>query len=212
MQGIKDIEAARQLIEMQIKDIDNIRNKVPYGLEYTFWEDFTARIIDRIFGNGSEERQAFEQAGRDGCFSVFESYSDRQRREDFAEILRCKKEYLEVLKKTLGRHAADQDKPDREDSPDEIHEISGGSNDGVATGSALSPLDSALENILAGLNSRELRLQAGQKFKALRVELHKPSPSWVVIKSLLAWLPELGREEYFTVLSHIVPYRPRIVD
>lgn len=212
MQGINDTEAARQLIEMQIKDIDNIQNKAPYGLEYTFWEDFTARIIDRIFGNESEERHGFEQAGRGGCFSVFESYSDQQRREDFAEILRCKKEYLANLIKSLEKHGAGREKPVPEDVPDDIYETGGGTESGTGPGSALSPLNSAFESILAGIDSQELRREAGQKFKVLRDELQKPGPSWAVIKSFMAWLPELGRDQFFTVLSCVVPHRPRITD
>ena len=98
---IEDLEAAIQLLEMQLKDIDNILTKAPYGLEYTFWEDFTARIIDRIYGNESSQRHGFEQAGREGCFSVFESYSERQRREDYIENVNCKKESLEHLNKDL---------------------------------------------------------------------------------------------------------------
>jgi len=99
---MEDLAAAIQLIEMQLKDVDNIRTKVPYGLEYSFWENFTAKIIDRIYGNDSRQRHGFEQAGRGGCFSVFDTYSEHQRREDFLEILSCKKEYLENLIKDLN--------------------------------------------------------------------------------------------------------------
>lgn len=94
---IEDLEVASQLIEMQIRDITNIITKAPYGVEYTFWEDFTARIIDRIYGDESKQRHGFEQAGRGGCYSVFESYSEFQRRDDYIEILNCKKEFLESL-------------------------------------------------------------------------------------------------------------------
>jgi hypothetical protein len=36
---------------------------VPYGLEYSFWEDFTAKIIDRIYGNDSSSATVLNKPG-----------------------------------------------------------------------------------------------------------------------------------------------------
>jgi hypothetical protein len=210
-----DVEAAKQLIEMQLKDIENIRTKAPYGFEYTFWEDFTAKIIDRIFGNESEQRHGFEQAGRGECFSVFESYSDQQRRENFLEILNFKKEYLTNLIKELDDYGkeikrsatnGEQETPASGDSG----LVAGGFN--VPGKTMLSPLDRTIGKIIENISNPLSQKEAGTKLRLLRDELLKPNPSWIVIKQSMAFLLELGREQFFAILPFIVLYHRKITD
>jgi len=202
---IEDLEAAKQLIEMQIKDIENIRSKAPYGLEYTFWEDFTAKIIDRIFGKDSLQRHGFEQAGRGGCFSVFESYSEHQRREDFLEILNCKKEYLENIIKELDElKKAKESKKLEADSEINYEEI--------LKSHAVSPLDRTIAEILAKISDPELLKEARSHLLELRDEILKPTPSWSKLKGPLAWLINYGKEEFFSILAFVVLYIRKITD
>ncbi|MCL6638138.1 MAG: hypothetical protein K6T80_00475 [Firmicutes bacterium] len=200
---------------MQLKDIENIRTKAPYGFEYTFWEDFTAKIIDRIFGNESVQRHGFEQAGRGDCFSVFETCSDQQRRENFMEILNFKKEYLknlidelEAYRKKKEISAADGNKDDPDDGGNETN-IFGFT---VPGNTVLSPLDRTIGSILEKVKNREAGEEAGKKLRILRDELLKPNPSWPVVKSSMAFLLELGRDEFFAILPFIVLYHRKIVD
>ncbi|BAF59518.1 MAG: hypothetical protein HPY89_12415 [Pelotomaculum sp.] len=203
---IRDIDAAKQLIEMQLRDIENIRTKAPYGLEYTFWEDFTAKIIDRIFGNDSSQRHGFEQAGRGGCFSVFESYSEHQRREDFNEILNCKKEYLENLIKELENHRAGT--AGVHTSEADRHEWN---YEDILRSSEASPLDRAIAQILSRIKNPGLFKEAQSNLLDLRDELYKPSPSWASLKKHLIWLIELGKEEFFSILPFVVLYVRKIM-
>ncbi len=212
MPQLNDIGAAKQLIEMQLKDIENIRYKVPYGLEYTFWEDFTAKILDRIYGNESRQRHGFEQAGRGGCFSVFESYLEHQRREDYAEILNCKKEYLENLIKELEgqsalKHGASSD---LEGSDDII--VTDVYSDDISKSKDASPLDHAVYEILSKIKDPETLKEAKSNLLTLRYELLKPAPSWAVVKRSMIWLIEFGKEEFFLILPFIVLYIRKIVD
>lgn len=213
MPMIEDIEAAKQLIEMQLKDIENVRNKAPYGLEYTFWEDFTAKIIDRIFGNESSQRHGFEQAGRGGCFSVFESYSERQRREDFLEIISCKEEYLKNLINELEKArqgAKDGALPAEQGTPNATGEEI--NYEEVLKSQTASPLDRAIAEIMTKLKDPALRKEAESNLLELRDELLKPTPSWAKLKKSMVWLIELGKEEFFSILPFIVLYIRRIVD
>lgn len=213
MPVIEDVDAAQQLIEMQLKDIENIRSKAPYGLEYTFWEDFTAKIIDRIFGNESNQRNGFEQAGRGGCFSVFESYSERQRREDFLEILNCKEDYLKKLIKDLEhyRQGSANGAPQEDIDPGISlkHDMK---LEDVINSDASSPLDRAIAEILLKIKNPEARHLAEANLVELRDELLKPTPSWAKLKKSMIWLINFGKEEFFTILPYIVLYIRRIVD
>lgn len=213
MPVIEDVDAAQQLIEMQLKDIENIRSKAPYGLEYTFWEDFTAKIIDRIFGNESNQRNGFEQAGRGGCYSVFESYSERQRREDFLEILNCKEEYLKKLIKDLEhyRQGSTNGAP-QEDVDTGISLKHDMKLEDVINSDASSPLDRAIAEILLKIKNPEARHLAEANLVELRDELLKPTPSWAKLKKSMIWLINFGKEEFFTILPYIVLYIRRIVD
>jgi len=213
LRNIEDLEAAKQLIEMQLKDIENIRAKAPYGFEYTFWEDFTAKILDRIFSNESGQRHGFEQAGRGECFSVFESYSDQQRRENFIEILNCKKEYLINLIKGLETNGKEKTAP----APDAGRETPVGGDSGIYPGgfnvtgkTMLSPLDRAIGSILEKITSPVAQQEAGTKLRLLRDELLQPNPSWTVVKPAMAFLLELGRDEFFAILPFIVLYHRKI--
>ncbi|KUK82625.1 MAG: Uncharacterized protein XD97_0385 [Pelotomaculum thermopropionicum] len=210
MPQMEDLEAAKQLIEMQLKDIKNIRTKAPYGLEYTFWEDFTAKIIDRIYGEESSQRHGFEQAGRGGCFSVFESYSDFQRREDFNEILNCKKDFLENLITDLERiHRGTESNSvvvedyliDCEDNFEDISQSH-----------AASPLDRTIAEILAKIKDPAILKEAKLHLLKLREELYKPAPSWEKLKHCMIWLIDYGKEEFFSILPFIVLYIRKIVD
>lgn len=213
MTQIEDLDAAIQLIEMQLNDIDNIGAKVPYGLEYSFWEDFTAKIIDRIYGKDSRQRHGFEQAGRGECFSVFDNYSEYQRREDFLEILRCKKEYLENLIRDLTGRTID---PDPE-APAEINEFGLPpkkdyySEETSRTPDA-SPLDQAVYEIISKIKDPALLKEARLNLIALRDELLKPKPSWAKLKRNMIWLIEFGKEEFFSILPFIVLYIRKISD
>ena len=213
MLQINDYEAAKQLIEMQLRDIENIRSKAPYGLEYTFWEDFTAKIIDRIYGNESSQRHGFEQAGRGGCFSVFESYSESQRREDFNEILNCKKEYLEDLINDLEKqfHNQESGHPSREENP-EKPAIFDGNLEEILKSQAASPLDRAVAEILAGIKDPRILKEARANLLELRDELLKPAPSWAKLKKSMIWLIEFGKDEFFSILPFIVLYIRKIVE
>lgn len=209
---IKDLDAAKQLIEMQLKDIDNIFTKVPYGLEYTFWEDFTARIIDRIYGNGSSQRHGFEQAGRGGCFSVFESYSERQRRENYIEIVNCKKEYLENLVRDLENR---QKGPETELPWAENREVFADMSkdlEDISRSEEVSPLDRTIAQILAKVQDPSSFREVRTNLLGLRNELLKPAPSWAVLREYMVWLIQLGRQEFFSVLPFIVLYVRKITD
>lgn len=213
MTQIEDLDAAIQLIEMQLKDIDNIRGKVPYGLEYSFWEDFTAKIIDRIYGKDSRQRHGFEQAGRGECFSVFDNYSEYQRREDFLEILRCKKEYLENLIRDLADRTID---PDPEASA-EINEFGlppkkDYYSEEISRTRDASPLDQAVYEIISKIKDPALLKEARLNLIALRDELLKPKPSWAKLKRNMIWLIEFGKEEFFSILPFIVLYIRKISD
>lgn len=213
MPQLEDLEAARQLIEMQLRDINNIRSKAPYGLEYTFWEDFTAKIIDRIYGNESSQRQGFEQAGRGGCFSVFESYSERQRREDFIEIVNCKKEFLENLIHDLESiHLGSESGP----TPEEINPAKTSGYDynyeDILKSQASSPLDRAVAEILFKIKDPVILKEAKLNLLELRDELLKPTPSWAKLKNSMIWLIEFGKEEFFSILPFIVLYIRKIVE
>ena len=210
---IEDLDAAKQLIEMQLKDIDTISTKVPYGLEYSFWEDFTAKIIDRVYGNDSRQSHGFEQAGRGGCFSVFDTYSEHQRREDFLEILNCKKEYLENLIKDLDIRIQGFET----ESPDGINEFGlAGYTDvfseETSKTSDASPLDHALYEILSKIKDPALLKEARLNLVGLRNELLKPNPSWTHLKHNMIWLIEFGKEEFFSILPFIVLYIRKISD
>lgn len=213
MPQIQDLEAAKQLIEMQLRDIDNIRSKAPYGLEYTFWEDFTAKIIDRIYGNESSQRHGFEQAGRGGCFSVFESYSELQRREDFIEILNCKKEYLENLIRDLENHqrGLESGPIPEESNLDKITGHDGHFQCNLKSKEA-SPLDRAVADILSKIKDPSVLKEAESNLLELRDELLKPSPSWAKLKKSMIWLIEFGKDEFFSVLPFIVLYIRKIVE
>lgn len=209
---IEDLAAASQLIEMQIKDIENIITKAPYGFEYTFWEDFTAKIIDRIYGNESIQRHGFEQAGRGECFSVFESYSEHQRREDFIEILNCKKEYLENLAGDLKNR-----KDPNVLNPVEDHEQDSFPNfksdlESLLKSEEISPLDRTIAEILSGIKEPSLLEAARENLLELREELLNHAPSWNKIKKPLTWLIDFGRKEFFLILPFIVIYIRKIVD
>ncbi|MDD4237120.1 MAG: hypothetical protein PHT62_00995 [Desulfotomaculaceae bacterium] len=66
----------------------------------------------------------FEQAGRGGRFSVFVFYSEHQRREDFMEILNCKKDYLENLIRDLeNRHSSNAGNPVAESHLDHVAQL-----------------------------------------------------------------------------------------
>lgn len=213
MPQIEDLDAAKQLIEMQLNDINNIGAKVPYGLEYSFWENFTAKIIDRVFGNESRQRHGFEQAGRGGCFSVFDTYSEHQRREDFLEILNCKKEYLENLIRDLEGRAHDTGSGASDDTnefglppeSDIYSEENSKSHDA-------SPLDHAVYEILSKIKDPALLKEARLNLIALRDELLKPNPSWARLKHNMIWLIEFGKEEFFSILPFIVLYIRKISD
>lgn len=213
MPQIEDLDAAKQLIEMQLNDINNIGAKVPYGLEYSFWENFTAKMIDRIFGNESRQRHGFEQAGRGGCFSVFDTYSEHQRREDFLEILSCKKEYLENLIRDLEGRAHDPGSGASDDTnefglppeSDIYSEENSKSHDA-------SPLDHAVYEILSKIKDPALLKEARLNLIALRDELLKPNPSWARLKHNMIWLIEFGKEEFFSILPFIVLYIRKISD
>ncbi len=205
---IEDLEAAKQLIEMQIKDIENIRSKAPYGLEYTFWEDFTGKIIDRIFGKDSLQRHGFEQAGRGGCFSVFESYSEHQRREDFIEILNCKKEFLESLIKEL-----DELKKAKESKKAEVDDGANSKEyEEILKSHAVSPLDRTIAEILAKISDPEALKEARSYLLELRDEILKPTPSWSKLKGPLVWLINYGKDEFFSILAFVVLYIRKITD
>ena len=213
MTRIEDLDAAKQLIEMQLKDIDNIGAKVPYGLEYSFWEDFTAKILDRIYGGDSRQRHGFEQAGRDGCFSVFDTYSEHQRREDFLEILRCKKEYLENLVRDLDVRPPGP----APGASGEINEFglppkSDVYSEEISRTREASPLDHAIYEILSKIKDPALVKEARLNLISLRDELLKPSPSWARLKPSMIWLIEFGKEEYFSILPYIVLYIRKISD
>lgn len=210
MPQIEDLEAAKQLIEMQLKDIENIRTKAPYGLEYTFWEDFTAKIIDRIYGDESSQRHGFEQAGRGGCFSVFESYSEFQRREDFNEILNCKKEYLENLIKDLERlqRGTEPESPYAEENLINFE----GNYEEIARSHEASPLDRTIAEILSKIKDPAVLKEAKIKLLELREELYKPAPSWTKLKNAMIWLIDYGKEEFFSILPFIVLYIRKIED
>lgn len=213
MPQIVDLEAAKQLIEMQLKDIDNIRSKAPYGLEYTFWEDFTAKIIDRIYGNESDQRHGFEQAGRGGCFSVFESYSESQRREDFVEIVNCKKEYLEDLIRDLENHQrGSKPGPIPIESSSDNTTGQNGSFEATFKSKEASPLDRAVSDILSKIKDPSILKEAEFNLLELRDELLKPAPSWARLKKSMIWLIEFGKEEFFSVLPFIVLYIRKIVE
>jgi len=210
---IEDLGAAKQLIEMQLKDIDNLGTKVPYGLEYSFWEDFTAKIIDRIYGNESRQRHGFEQAGRGGCFSVFDTYSEHQRRENFLEILRCKREYLENLIKDLDERTLDPRLEESEDTnefglPPESDVYS----EEISKTRDASPLDHAVYEILSKIKDPALLKEARFNLIALRDELLKPKPSWARLKRHMIWLIEFGKEEFFSILPFVVLYIRKISD
>lgn len=213
MPQIEDLDAAKQLIEMQLKDIDNIRSKAPYGFEYTFWEDFTAKIIDRIYGNESNQRHGFEQAGRGGCFSVFESYSESQRREDFIEIVNCKKEYLEDLIRDLEshQHGSKPGSVSEESSFDKATEQDGGFDFSFKSKEA-SPLDRAVSGILSKIKDPMVLKEAELNLLELRDELLKPAPSWSRLKRSMIWLIEFGKEEFFSILPFIVLYIRKIAE
>lgn len=210
---IEDIDAAVQLIKMQLSDIDKIHTKAPYGLEYSFWEDFTAKIIDRIYGEDSRQRHGFEQAGRGGCFSVFESYSDHQRRDDFMEILNCKKEFLEHLIKDLnerrnGFKTSETGKTESYDSImsfEENYEV-------ILKSQETSPLDRAVAEILFKIKDPALLKEAKANLILLRCELYKNSPSWAKLKKPLTWLIEYGKDEFFYILPFVVLYMRKIVE
>ncbi len=213
MTQIEDLDAAIQLIEMQLNDIDNIGAKVPYGLEYSFWEDFTAKIIDRIYGKDSRQRHGFEQAGRGECFSVFDNYSEYQRREDFLEILKCKKEYLENLIRDLADRTID---PDPEASA-EINEFGlppkkDYYSEEISRTRDASPLDQAVYEIISKIKDPALLKEARLNLIALRDELLKPKPSWAKLKRNMIWLIEFGKEEFFSILPFIVLYIRKISD
>jgi len=209
---IEDLEAAIQLLEMQLKDIDNIRTKAPYGLEYTFWEDFTARIIDRIYGNESSQRHGFEQAGREGCFSVFESYSERQRREDYIEIVNCKKEYLENLIKDLkNRQRGSGTKLPEEGHREAFADLSSNLED-ILNSEEASPLDRTIAQILSKIEDPARLKEARSNLLGLRDELLKPAPSWVVLREYMIWLIQFGKKEFFSILPFIVLYVRKIAD
>jgi len=206
---IEDLDAAKQLIEMQLKDIDNIRTKAPYGLEYTFWEDFTAKIIDRIYGSDSSQRHGFEQAGRGGCFSVFESYSEHQRREDFLEILNLKKEFLENLIKDIecrqgGSISTDKGIDTGITFDDDYRKI--------LESEDASPLDREVAEILSRIKDSAVLKEARNNLLSLRDELYKPAPSWSNLKKPLIWLIEFGKDDFFHILQYIVLYIRKIVE
>lgn len=211
---IEDLDAAKQLIDMQLKDIDNIGTKVPYGLEYSFWEDFTAKIIDRIYGNDSRQSHGFEQAGRGGCFSVFDTYSEHQRREDFSEILRCKKEYLENLIKDLDirNQGIEPETPEANKefgvSTTEIDVYS----EETSKSRDASPLDHAIYEILSKIKDPALLKEARLNLISLRDELLKSNPSWANLKHNMIWLIEFGKEEFFSILPFIALYVRKISD
>jgi hypothetical protein len=210
---IEDLDAAKQLIEMQLKDIDTISTKVPYGLEYSFWEDFTAKIIDRVYGNDSRQSHGFEQAGRGGCFSVFDTYSEHQRREDFLEILNCKKEYLENLIKDLDiRIQGFEAKSADEISDTGLDGYSDVFSEETSKTSDASPLDHALYEIFSKIKDPALLKEARLNLIALRNELLKPNPSWANLKHNMIWLIEFGKEEFFSILPFIVLYIRKISD
>ena len=212
MSRIEDLEAAKQLIEMQLKDIDSILTKVPYGLEYTFWEDFTARIIDRIYGNESSQRHGFEQAGREGCFSVFESYSEHQRREDFIEIVNCKKEYLENLIKDLeNRLRGSGTELTTEEHREVFADLSNNLED-ILKSEEVSPLDRTIAQILSKIEDPSRFTEARSNLLELRDELLKPAPSWAVLKEHMVWLILFGKKEFFSILPFIVLYVRKIAD
>lgn len=209
---IKDLEAAKQLIEMQLRDIDNILTKVPYGLEYTFWEDFTAKIIDRIYGNESSQRHGFEQAGRGGCFSVFESYSEHQRREDFTEIIICKKDYLENLIKDLeGRQGGSGTELTVEEHREVFTGLDNNLED-ILKSEEVSPLDRTIAEILSKIQDPTKLIEARLNLLELRDELLKPAPSWTALKEHMIWLILYGKKEFFSILPYIVLYVRKIVD
>jgi hypothetical protein len=209
---IEDLEAAKQLIEMQLKDIDSILTKVPYGLEYTFWEDFTARIIDRIYGNESSQRHGFEQAGREGCFSVFESYSEHQRREDFIEIVNCKKEYLENLIKDLeNRLRGSGTELTAEEHREVFADLSNNLED-ILKSEEVSPLDRTIAQILSKIEDPSRFTEARSNLLELRDELLKPAPSWAVLREHMVWLILFGKKEFFSILPFIVLYVRKIAD
>jgi hypothetical protein len=210
---IEDLDAAKQLIEMQLKDIDNIGTKVPYGLEYSFWENFTAKIIDRIYGDDSRQRHGFEQAGRGGCFSVFDTYSEHQRREDFLEILGCKKEYLENLIKDLNVRTHGSEPEALEDINEfGLPAITDIYSEEISKSRDASPLDHVLYEILSKIKDPALLKEARLNLIALRDELLKPNPSWAKLKHNMIWLIEFGKEEYFSILPFIVLYIRKISD
>ncbi|MCL6634792.1 MAG: hypothetical protein K6T29_03355 [Peptococcaceae bacterium] len=215
MPQIEDLEAAIQLLEMQLRDIDNLRSKAPYGLEYTFWEDFTAKIIDRIYGNESSQRHGFEQAGRGGCFSVFESYSESQRREDFIEILNCKKEYLENLireleeQRTRGLGSGPAAVAGGQEKGAAFHE---GNYEEILKSQNASPLDRAVAEILSRIRDPAVLEEAQANLLELRDELLKPAPSWSKLKKHMIWLIEFGKDEFFSILPFIVLYIRKIVE
>ncbi len=213
MPQMEDLAAAVQLIEMQLKDIDNIRTKVPYGLEYSFWENFTAKIIDRIYGNDSRQRHGFEQAGRGGCFSVFDTYSEHQRREDFLEILICKKEYLENLIKDLNNRIQGT----MPESSNGINEFGIPADmdvysEEISKSHDASPLDHAVYEIISKIKDPALKKEARTNLIALRNELLRPVPSWIRLKKHMIWLIEFGKEEFFSILPFIVLYIRKIAD
>ncbi|NLI14342.1 hypothetical protein [Pelotomaculum propionicicum] len=213
MPQMEDLAAAVQLIEMQLKDIDNISTKVPYGLEYSFWENFTAKIIDRIYGNESRQRHGFEQAGREGCFSVFDTYSENRRREDFLEILSCKKEYLENLIKDLNNRIQGK----TTESSVETNEFGITADidvysEEISKSHEASPLDHAIYEIIAKIKDPALKKEARINLIALRDELLRPSPSWLKLKNHMIWLIEFGKEEFFAILPFVVLYIRKIAD
>ncbi len=213
MPQIEDLDAAKQLIEMQLNDIVNIGAKVPYGLEYSFWENFTAKIIDRIYGDDSRQRHGFEQAGRGGCFSVFDTYSEHQRREDFLEILSCKREYLENLIKDLDFRAHGSE-PGASDDTNEFGlpaESDIYSEENSKSHDA-SPLDHAVYEILSKIKDPALLKEARLNLISLRDELLRPTPSWARLKHNMVWLIEFGKEEFFSILPFIVLYIRKISD
>lgn len=213
MPQMEDLAAAVQLIEMQLKDIDTIRTKVPYGLEYSFWENFTAKIIDRIYGNDSRQRHGFEQAGREGCFSVFDTYSEHQKREDFLEILGCKKEYLENLIRDLNNRVQGR----MPESSNDINEFGIAANIDVYSEESsksrdASPLDHAIYEIISKIKDPALKKEARINLIALRDELLRPAPSWIKLKKHMIWLIEFGKEEFFSILPFVVLYIRKIAD
>ena len=198
---------------MQLKDIDKYKGQSALWSGIFFGRTLLLKLSIVFTERIPRQRHGFEQAGRGECFSVFDNYSEYQRREDFLEILKCKKEYLENLIRDLADRTID---PDPEASA-EINEFGlppkkDYYSEEISRTRDASPLDQAVYEIISKIKDPALLKEARLNLIALRDELLKPKPSWAKLKRNMIWLIEFGKEEFFSILPFIVLYIRKISD